>query len=315
MTGTVFPATPGRVTVFGSLNVDLTVRVERFPQPGETLSGSELVTAPGGKSSNQAVAAALLGSATDLIGAVGDDANGTFLLDQARAAGVDVSRVARASQHATGSAMIVVDAAGENTIIISPGANGAHRPTSVDPAAFGGAAVLCLCLEVPTSVVQNAAELGRQAGAQVLLNLSPYAEVPADLLSLTDVLLVNRTEAELVLGMSNVAEHWPTTLDAFVERGVDRAVVTLGSAGSVVLDATAVDPDRVVVIDPVTVEAVDTTGCGDAFTGALAHRLAAGSSLAEAARFAAQVSALAATVPGAQSSYQAFRHLSDAAPR
>lgn len=308
------PATPGRVTVFGSLNVDLTVRVERFPQPGETLSGSELVTAPGGKSANQAVAAALLGSATDLIGAVGDDANGALLLEQVRAAGVDVSKVSRDSQHATGSAMIVVDAAGENTIIVSPGANGAHQPTSVDPAAFVDAAVLCLCLEVPTPAVQAAAEYGRRAGAQVLLNLSPYAEVPADLLTLTDVLLVNRTEAELVLGMSSVADHWSATLDAFVGRGVDRAVVTLGSAGSVVLDATA-DTDRVTVIDPVRVDAVDTTGCGDAFTGALAHRLAAGTSLVEAARFAAQVSALAATAEGAQSSYRAFRHLREAATR
>lgn len=312
MTGSASsPVAPGQVTVFGSLNVDLTVRVERFPQPGETLSGSELVTAPGGKSSNQAVAAALLGSTTRLIGAVGDDANATFLLDRAGSAGVDVTQVRRDAEHATGSAMIVVDAAGENTIIISPGANGVHRPDSLDPTAFTEADVLGLCLEVPIAAVRSAAEHGRRVGAQVLLNLSPYAEVPAELLELTDVLLVNRTEAELVLGMSEGIPDWPTALAAFVERGVDRAVVTLGAAGSVVLDATAAGGDIVTVIDPVEVEAVDTTGCGDAFTGALAHRLARGSSLAEAAQFAAQVSALAATAVGAQSSYQAFAHLRD----
>ena len=290
--------------MFGSLNLDLTVRVERFPQPGETVGGSELATAPGGKSSNQAVAAALLGSPTRLIGAVGDDANGTFLLDRARSAGVDVSGVRPDPQRATGSAMIVVDAAGENTIIVSPGANGGHRPDSLDPAAFADAGVVCLCLEVPTAAVRAAAEHGRRVGAQVLLNLSPYAEIPAGLLALTDVLLVNATEAALVLERQGVAENWSDTLDAFAARGVERVVVTLGAAGSVVLDAGADEP--VTLIDPVEVEVVDTTGCGDAFTGALAHRLAGGSSLIDAARFAAQVSALAATDHGAQSSYQTF---------
>ena len=297
-------STAGRIVVFGSLNLDLTVGVERFPQPGETVGGSELVTAPGGKSSNQAVATALLGSPTRLIGAVGDDANGTFLLDRARSAGVDVSGVRRDTGRASGSAMIVVDAAGENTIIVSPGANGGHRPDSLEADVFAGAAVLCLCLEVPTAAVKVAAEHGRRVGAQVLLNLSPYAEVPAELLALTDVLLVNLSEAALVLGGADVAADWSNTLDAFVERGVDRVVVTLGAAGSVVLDANSREP--VTVIDPVKVEVVDTTGCGDAFTGALAHRLAGGSSLVDASRFAAQISALAATEHGAQSSYQTF---------
>lgn len=108
----------GQVVVFGSLNADLTVKVDRFPEAGETLSGSELVTAPGGKSSNQAVAAALLGSSVRLIGAVGDDANGRFLVEKAEQAGVDVSGVSRDKEHATGSAMIVVDSAGENLSLI-----------------------------------------------------------------------------------------------------------------------------------------------------------------------------------------------------
>ena len=163
------PLSAGPVVVFGSLNVDLTVRVERFPEPGETLTGSELATAPGGKSSNQAVAIAVLGSSVRLIGAVGDDGNATFLLDQAGAAGVDVSGVVRDAGHATGSAMIVVDAAGENTIIVSPGANGALAPLSVRAEDFADASVLCLCLEVPVPAVKAAAEQGRRAGAQVLL--------------------------------------------------------------------------------------------------------------------------------------------------
>ncbi len=299
----------GHVVVFGSLNVDLTVRVERFPTPGETLTGSELGIAPGGKSSNQAVALAVLGSSVRLIGAVGDDEHSTFLRDQASAAGVDVSGVATDAGHATGSAMIVVDAAGENTIIVSPGANGALTQASVRAEDFAGASVVCLCLEVPIPVVLAAAEQGRQAGSQVILNLSPYQNVPNELLSLTDVLLVNRTEAALVLGVPEVGDDWSAVLDGFRSLGIDRAVVTLGAAGSVVLDATADGGDLVTVIDPVRVEAIDSTGCGDAYTGAFAHRLASGSPLVSAARFAAQASALAATAEGAQSSYRAFAAL------
>lgn len=300
------PFTPGQVVVFGSLNADLTVRVDRFPQPGETLSGSELVTAPGGKSSNQAVALAVLGSPVRLVGAVGADPHGRFLLHQAKGAGVDVRGVATDGEHATGTAMIVVDAAGENTIIVSPGANGAHGPDSVGPHHFEDAKILCLCLEVPLPAVEAAARHARRAGAQVVFNLSPYQEVPTSLLELTDVLLVNRVEAGLVLGRDELSDDWPAALEGFVALGIDRAVVTLGAEGSVVLDATRAGQEQITVVDPIAVEVVDTTGCGDAFTGALAHGLAGGATLADASRFAAQISALAATAQGAQTSYSTF---------
>ena len=318
---------PRVVTVFGSLNTDLTVRVDRFPQPGETLQGSELVTAPGGKSANQAVAAATLGSRVRLIGAVGDDAHGRFLLSEAETAGVDVSGVTQDPDHATGSAMIVVDVDGENTIIVSAGANGRHTARSVHDADFGQPAVVCLCLEVPMPAVQAAAEAGKAAGATVLLNLSPYADVPATLPAAVDVLVVNGHEAELFLGAREDARaqgiagstaagstDWDSRLNAFIQRGVERVVVTLGPDGAVVLDATAYtevggDDGRISMIGAPRVEAVDTTGCGDAFMGALAHRLAEGSSLVEAARLAVEVGALAATRKGAQTSYPAFGHL------
>jgi ribokinase len=303
---------PDTVAVVGSLNVDLTVRTERFPRPGETLTGSELVTAPGGKSSNQAVAAATLGSRVRLLGAVGADGNGAFLLDAAAAAGVQVEGVRRLDDHATGSAMIVVDGRGENTIIVSPGANGALVPEMVTPDAVAGAAVLCLCLEVGMPVVLAAARLGHGAGARVLLNLSPFRDVPAELLAVTDVLLVNRAEAAQVLGDDCVGADWAAAASAFAALGVPRVVVTLGADGSVVLDASAAAGDRVTRVPGVAVEVVDTTGCGDAFTGALAHLLATGASLPEAARFAGRVSALAATAAGAQASYPAFAHLGTA---
>lgn len=307
----------GRVVVFGSLNADLTVRVKRFPEPGETLSGSELVTAPGGKSSNQAVAAATLGAAVRLIGAVGDDANGAFLLEQASTSGVDIAGVTRDPDHATGSAMIVVDAAGENTIIVSPGANGALSADSLTAEQFDGADIVCLCLEVPVDAVQAAAEHAQTIGAKVLLNLSPYADVPDSLLGHVDVLLVNKTEAELVLGRgdghSDVADDWDAALRGFVDLGIHRVVVTLGADGAVVLDADTSEDGghaaRVTRIDSPKVEAVDTTGCGDAFTGALAHGMAKGASLVDASTHAAEAGAMAATREGAQSSYQAFTHL------
>jgi ribokinase len=213
--------------------------------------------------------------------------------------------------------MIVVNAEGENTIIISPGANGALAGDSITAEALRGAAVLCLCLEVPLPTVRAAARAGHDAGAQVLLNLSPYQEVPADLLALADVLLVNRAEAGLVLsaaggqGLGPAADGrgWSEALERFQRLGLDRVIVTLGGDGSVVLDATPGAEQRVSVIEPVRVEVVDTTGCGDAFTGALASSLAAGASLVDGARFAGRASALAATAAGAQSSYASFAGL------
>lgn len=299
----------GKVVVVGSLNADLTVRTDRFPSPGETLNGSELVIVPGGKSANQAAAAAILGADVRLFGAVGADGHGDLLLKAAANAGVDASRVLRRTGTATGTAMIVVDAAGENTIIVSPGANGTVTGAELPADLFDGAAVLTLSLEVPLEAVTAAARAGCNAGAQVLLNLSPYREVPAELLSLTDVLLLNTHEAALVTGLADPASDWEAVIAALDALGVRRTIVTLGGDGAVVLDGTASGAERVAAIAPTRVAAVDTTGCGDAFTAATAARLAAGDSLVEAARFAARAGALAATREGAQSSYPALQEL------
>ena len=299
----------GKVVVVGSLNADLTVRTDRFPSPGETLGGSELVIVPGGKSANQAAAAAILGADVRLFGAVGADGHGDLLLKAAAGAGVDASRVLRRPGTATGTAMIVVDAAGENTIIVSPGANGTVTGAELPQDLFDGAAVLTLSLEVPLEAVTAAARAGHNAGAQVLLNLSPYREVPADLLALTDVLLLNAHEAALVTGLADPAADWEAVIAALGALGVRRTIVTLGSDGAVVLDGTAGGADRVVAVAPTRVQAVDTTGCGDAFTAATAARLAAGGALPDAAAFAARAGALAATREGAQSSYAALLEL------
>jgi ribokinase len=217
-----------------------------------------------------------------MIGAVGDDGNGALLRDSVAAAGVDTTHVAVREGTATGTAVITVDGAGENTIVISGGANASLTPDDLPADAFDGAGVLGLCLEVSMDVVLAAARAGRAAGVTVLTNLSPFGAVPAELLDLTDVLLLNEHEA------AELGDH-----------GVARSVVTRGGAGCVVHDGEG-DP---VVVDAVRVEPVDTTGCGDAFMGAVALRLAAGDALVDAARFAVGVGAYAATKPGAQASY------------
>ena len=306
--------TPPPIVVVGSLNADLTIYCDRLPLPGETVHGNGFAVNPGGKSANQAVAASKLGGRVFLIGAVGDDSNGNMLLASTAGAGVDISHVRRAPDTATGVAVISVDANGENNIIISAGANGTLTPEDVAASieVFQGASVVCLCLEVGLATVEAAARLGHDAGATVLLNLSPYAEIPASLADLCDVLLVNAHEASLFLGGTAVPDAdadtaaWAPVRAKFADRGLHRVVVTLGANGSVVLDSgtgAGAGGDHITRIEPTRVEATDTTGAGDAFTGAVAARLAAGASLPAAAAFASVAAALAATRKGTQTAY------------
>jgi ribokinase len=305
-----------RIVVVGSLNADLTIYCERLPLPGETVHGNAFTVSPGGKSANQAVAASRLGGKVSLVGAVGKDPHGDMLLSSAARAGVDVGHV-RTSQEPTGVAVIAVDSSGENNIIISAGANGTLSPEDVTGAAevMEQAAVVCLCLEVGLETVLAAARAGHDAGATVLLNLSPYAEVPEELTALADVLLVNAHEAALFLdsvgslpGTDAPAADWDDAAwnalrQRFAQRGILQVLVTLGPKGSVVLDSLAAEGSQVTRIAPVAVKAVDTTGAGDAFTGAVAVRLAAGFALAEAAAFASVAAALATTRKGTQAAY------------
>jgi ribokinase len=303
-----------RIVVVGSLNADLTVRTPRLPRPGETVSGSDLSTSPGGKSSNQAAAAALLGADVALVGRVGDDSHGAFVLDRARAAGVDTSHVVRLDDAATGTAVIAVDDAGENFIIVSPGANAHLAPDDVAAAAdlFSGGGVLCLCFEVPAATVLAAAEQASAAGLRVVLNPSPFAEVDGKLLAVTDVLVVNQHELAAMVGTPTTGladADWARAADAFAVRGPGHVIVTLGAAGAAVLDLT--EKSAVTSIPAPVVTAVDTTGCGDAFLGSLAYRLALDEDPVTASRYAVDVGAFAATRPGAQSSYPTSTELAD----
>lgn len=287
-----------RIAVVGSMNADLTVRTPRLPQPGETVVGSELQMNPGGKSSNQAAIAARLGGDVGLLALVGDDPHGELLLAEAVRAGVDTRWVRTEPGVATGTAMIAVDDDAENFIIISPGANGHLSPERYAEAAdlLDDAAVLCLCLEVDQATVLAAAQDAARRGVQVLLNLSPSAAVDAALLEVTDVLLVNEHELADLIGTAEL-EDAPAAL---ATQGIEQAVVTLGAAGALVIHDR-----RAQRVPSPSVEPVDTTGAGDAFTGSLALRLAEGDDLLDAARTAAQVASFTTARFGAQRSYPA----------
>ncbi|MFE0043447.1 ribokinase [Streptomyces albireticuli] len=315
------------VLVVGSANADLTVRVDRRPGAGETVLGTDLVESAGGKGANQAAAAARLGARTALLARVGDDAFGELLLEGQRAAGADVRHVRVEKGARTGTALIVVGPDGDNTIVVSPGANARLSPADVTGAreVVAASAVVSLQLEVPPETVRAAVGVARETGTRVVLNPSPApAELEPELLAAADPLVVNEHEARQLSGLAGGGpEEWARALRG---RGARSVVVTLGGDGALVLDAgpgagrtaaPGVEPgagpaaDEAVRVPGVRVRAVDTTGAGDAFTGALATRLARGASLAGAARYAVRVGAASVTRPGAQPSYPAEEELPD----
>jgi ribokinase len=298
----------GTVSVVGSMNADYTVTTERLPGPGETVNGGPLQILPGGKSGNQAAAAARIGAEVQLFGAVGDDANADFLLGKLGDAGVDTANVLRV-EGPSGTTVITVDAHGENTIVYSPGSNAQVSVEYIESMCerLIASGVLGLCLESPIETVTAAARICHEAGVKVLVNNSPFmAVLPQELIALCDILLVNEHEMAQMLGIAEPdhddwsAFDWHAALEQLRELGFEQTIVTLGGDGSVVLDATA---DDVIPIAPVAVTPVDTTGCGDAFMGTVLAGLASGFALCEAAQLASFVSAYAATGLGAQASY------------
>jgi ribokinase len=270
----------GRVLVLGSLNLDLVVSVPRHPAPGETVLGGALRRVFGGKGANQAVAAAAAGAPTAMAGRVGDDDAGRAYLARLRELGVDAGRVAVSAGTATGHAIVAVDASGENAIVVSPGANA--EVGEAEAAAAGELApgdVLLLQLEVAPGVVAAAARAAAEAGARVVLNLAPYADLPADVLALADPVVVNEHEHGLL--RRHAQRQSPPSL-----------LVTSGAAGSRW-------GSRQVAAVPVA-EVVDTTGAGDAYCGTLAARLALGDPPEAAMRAASAAAAAAVTRLGAQ---------------
>lgn len=289
----------GRVVVVGSTNADLLVGVTAHPAPGETVLGHGMRVMSGGKGANQAVAAARLGADVAFVGAVGDDEFADAALAGLRSAGVDLTALAVAPGRRTGIAIVTVSDDGENSIVVVPGANGAVDEAMVSAHAglVAGAASVVLQGEIPRAAIEAAA---RTARGRLVVNLAPVLDVDEDVLLRADPLVLNEHEARLVAGALGVPaeESEEVLVRGLLARGVRSVVLTLGPRGALVGqddDVTAVPAPRV--------RAVDTTGAGDAFVGALAHGLARGDGLVDAARTAARVGAYAVRSPGAQASY------------
>ncbi|GAA1869173.1 ribokinase [Pseudonocardia ailaonensis] len=291
------------VTVVGTVNADHSLTVTALPSPGETVLAVASHRGVGGKSANQAVSAALLGAGTSLFAVVGDDAEGSALVGQVAARGVDTAGVVRAAGRRSGSAVVTVDTSGENCIVVWPGANALLESAMVPDSALGTGAIVVLSLESPVPVVEAVAERAAALGGRVLLNASPAAELPDGLWRATDVVVVNHAEATALTGVEH-QEGWASLRAAFARRGVPSCIVTLGAGGAVVLE-----PRSITEIPAVRVDVVDTTGCGDAFMGAVAAGLARRSSLVDAARLGVVAGAWAARGAGAQASYASSEEL------
>jgi ribokinase len=262
-----------RVVVLGSINMDLVVRAPRFPAPGETLLGSGFQAHPGGKGANQAVAAARLfegqRGAVALVGRLGTDSHGRQLRALLQAEGVDVGAVGEEPDAQTGVAAITVSDAGENQIVVAPGANARLTAALVEAEAqrFARADVALAQLEVPDEAVAAAARLARERGLRFVLNAAPARQLDAALLEAVDVLVVNAGEASLLCG--SVGAEPLELAGHLLARGPRAVALTLGANGALWLDA-----EGALACPAPRVSVVDTTGAGDAFAGALAHALA-----------------------------------------
>lgn len=277
------------VFVVGSVNVDVVYRVDALPLAGETVLATAPQSLGGGKGANQASAAARLGADTRLIGCVGDDEAGRHALAGLRAAGIDVHGVHRRGPR-TGAAIVLVDPRGENAIVVSPGANRLLTPEDV-AAVFDGArgGIVLLSLEIPVETAEAAAVAAVAAGLTVILNPAPAQRLSRRFLGACDVLVPNEHE---------LAELGRPGVDDLLAAGVGAVVVTLGARGADLHRAG----QETVHVPAFDVDAVDTTGAGDAFCGALAVALAAGEDLGSAVTAAAAVGALATRARGARGS-------------
>lgn len=288
------------IVVIGSINLDLVANVERLPGPGETVAGGAFVTAPGGKGANQAVAAARAGAQVRMIGAVGDDAFANEALPFLISSGVEMAQVRRLSS-ATGVALILVDAAGENTIAVVPGANGLVTEEDARHCGARSGDIVLLQQEIPPASVAAALDAAKQAGAISILNTAPFREDFAALADKADYLIANETEFDLVCAsLEIVGEDRKARMLAFNQRTGNSVVVTLGAEGAV-----AALEGRITLVAPLKIAPVDTVGAGDTFCGYFAAGLASGIAADAALQRAAIAASLACLKPGAQTAIPA----------
>lgn len=290
------------ITVIGSSNTDMVMRVGEFPKPGETIMGCGFIQNQGGKGANQAVACARLGGETSFVGKLGCDALGDNTVTLLKQEGMDVSHLTQTPDAPSGTAFIMVDAHGENSIIVNAGANGELSPADIDAAeeVIGRSDVVLMQLETPVPTLIHAARIAKKHDAKVVLNPAPApaTPLPSDLLQNVDVLIPNETEVERLTGIAVIDDaSLLIALQKLQELGVGQVVVTLGSKG-----AMTILEGKPLIVPSIKVNAVDTTAAGDTFCGALCVQLSQGAALAEAMHFACKAAAITVTRMGAQQS-------------
>lgn len=284
-----------KCVVIGSVNMDMVATVDKFPKPGETRTGIDFKQVPGGKGANQAVALGRLGAAVAMAGCVGNDASGDVYMENFRANGVDTANVCRIEGYSTGTAVIEVDAAGENHIIIVPGANGKCSMEWLDRTLDGvmDGDIFLLQLEIPHETVFTAVKKLHAAGKLVILDPAPASEIPDDVLACVDIITPNETElAALTAGLN---ADMPGRMEYLRGKGIRTVIAKTGADGAWILDG-----EGLTHVPGYRVKPIDTTAAGDTFNAGLARAMAGGLGVREAMAYANAAAALSVTAPGAQ---------------
>lgn len=295
------PKSKPKVTVVGSFMMDLVVKAERRPAKGETLVGQEFGMFCGGKGANQAVAAARCCADVTMVGRVGDDIFGDKFFEALKCEGIETKYIIRDKENGTGIGTPVIDANGDNSIIIIPRANTKMTPADVEKAkdAIEKASVLILQLEIPLDASEKAAEIARKKGVKVILNPAPAQKLPESILKKVDILTPNETEAQMLTGISVVDEGGAKkAAKKLLDLGVKDVIITLGGRGAMWASKAGFKTVSAFKVQNV----VDTTAAGDAFIGGLSVSLAEGKPMEEAIKFANACGGLAVTVMGAMPS-------------
>ena len=292
-----------KIVVIGSSNTDMVVKVDHFPQPGETIIGEQFMTAAGGKGANQAVAVARLGGDVTFVCRLGDDVFGRQSLAQLQAEGMDTRHVKLTPGAASGVALIPVDKKGENTIIVASGANALLSAEDVREAEseIAAASFVLMQLETPVETLTFAAELAHKHHVKVVLNPAPFPKnaLPDALLRNVDMIIPNETEAEYMTGQKVTDEASAlSVVDKIHEMGVEEVIITVGKDGAYVSSA----PGDLHLVPSFPVAAVDTVAAGDTFCGALCVALSKGYCLLDAVKIGNKAASIAVTRVGAQPS-------------
>ena len=291
------------IIVIGSSNTDMVIRCSRLPRPGETVLGGSFMMNHGGKGANQAVAAAKLGGDTVFIGKVGDDVFGHQTVEMLTSLGIDTRFLGVSATEPSGVALINVDEhTAENSISVASGANGAIRPADIDAAeeVIASASLILMQLEIPIDTVTYAAKMAKRHGVTVVLNPAPAPSepLPEELLENVDIIIPNKTEAEVITGIAiDTPQDELRAIRSLHSKGISTVIFTLGSKGSLLCQNGDCEE-----VPSFKVKAVDTTAAGDTFCGALCVGLSEGKEVRPAMIFANQAAAISVTRKGAQQS-------------